>query len=117
MIFMKPLKNMNESNNMNPNFFSNIYNMLLKLANIFKNSDNKKRLKMFLDMLLLLIITCIFKIPFIFIRDIGDNCIRIFFNNNLNTLMLWGLIIELLYIIVALAFFLRTLRKWVDGLE
>lgn len=92
------------------------YDVLLTLGSIFKNSDNQKRSKLIIDILFLIIITCIIKIPFIFIRDLGDSFISVFWNNSINFLAIWGLAIEFFYIIVSLSFFINTLKKWVKNL-
>ncbi len=101
---------------MKNNFLKTYYNLLMNLKDIFIKSDNKKRVSLIKDVLILLLITCLIKIPLIFIRDIGDNLISKFLDNNLNFLAVWGLLIEIIYIIVALSFFIKTLIKWVEQL-
>lgn len=97
--------------------FQTFYDNLLSIGSILRKSDNKKRISLLLDLLLLLVVTCVLKIPFIFVRDLGDNFVNSFFQANIAVLAIWGLIIELLYVIAALAFFMNTLAKWVAGLE
>lgn len=93
-------------------WFKNFYNELIELSTILKNSEGKKKGKILLDILLLIVITCILKIPFIFVRDLGDRCIENLLNSNLSFLAIWGLFIEIAYIIVALSFFIKTFKKW-----
>lgn len=93
------------------------YNLLMDLSDIFKKSNNEKRVKLVIDLVFLIIVTCVLKIPFIFIRNLGDNIISIFFSSNIMVLAIWGLIIELIYAIVALIFFMKTLKKWINKLD
>jgi len=98
-------------------FFQNYYNELIDLSDIFKNGDRNKRIKLLLDLLLLLVVTCVLKIPFIFVRNLGDSLFGIVFNGNIMVLAIWGLVIEILYVILALSFFMKTLKKWIKGLS
>lgn len=93
------------------------YNELIELSTILKKSDGKKRIRILLDVLLLIVIACILKIPFIFIRDLGDRLFEIFSNNDIRVLAIWGLSIEIFYVIIALTFFIRTFRKWFENIE
>ena len=97
--------------------FKGFYDNLLELANIFRNSESKKRTKIILDLLFLIVIVCVLKIPFIFIRDILGNIIDLIIDNNINIKIIWGLIVELLYVVVALSFFMKTLKKWISNLQ
>lgn len=93
------------------------YNELVDLSTVLKNSDNKRRGKIIVDLLLLIAITCVIKIPFIFVRDIGDNITNVFFDNNITILALWGLVIELLYVVIALVYFVKTFEKWFTNIK
>lgn len=99
------------------NSFQNFYKDLVELSTVLKNCDSKKKMKIILDILLLIVITCVLKIPFIFIRDLGDRGVETFFNSNVNALSIWGLCIEIIYVIIALLFFIKTFRKWFKTLE
>lgn len=90
---------------------------LQDLIIIFKKSDNKKRGKLIVDILFLLVITCVLKVPFIFIRNLGDNLLGIVFDSNIKILGIWGIIIELGYLFVALSFFMKTLQKWLANIN
>ncbi len=103
--------------NKKENFFKRFYNELIDLSSIFKNGDGKKKVSILFDLLFLLFITCILKIPFIFVRDLGDNLIEMFFDNNISILALWGLVLEIAYIFVALSFFFKTFDKWMKNMK
>lgn len=99
------------------NWFKKFYNELVDLSTILKNSDGKKRTKILLDLLLLIVVTCILKIPFIFIRDLGDRLVETILNSNITILAIWGFVIEILYVIVALSFFIKTFEKWFTNMK
>ena len=101
----------------NDNWFKRFYNELVDLSTILKNSDGKKRGKILLDVLLLIVITCVLKIPFIFVRDLGDQFVGTVLQNDMTILAIWGLIIEFVYIVVALYFFVHTFEKWFQNLK
>ncbi len=94
------------------NWFKNFYTNLIELSTILKNSDGKKRSKIILDILLLIVVTCVLKIPFIFIRDLGDRAIETILESNITILALWGLMIEIVYVVIALTFFIKTFERW-----
>lgn len=98
-------------------FVKRFYHELVDLSTVLKNSDSKERSKILLDLLLLIIITCILKIPFIFLRDIGDKIIEVFFNQSISFLAIWGLLIELSYVVVALTYFVKTFEKWFTNIK
>lgn len=98
--------------NKKESWFKRFYNELVDLSTVIKNSDGKKRGKIILDLLVLIFITCILKIPFIFVRDLGDRLIETILNSNINALAIWGLVIEIVYVVVALSFFIKTFEKW-----
>ena len=97
--------------------FQGFYEALLAIGEIFRKSDNQKRSKLIMDLVFLIIITCVIKIPFIFVRDLGDSFIGTFFKGNINILAIWGLLIEISYVVAALSFFIKTLKKWVRNLD
>ncbi len=99
------------------NSFKNFYNDLIELSTIVKNSDKKKKSKILLDILLLIVVACVLKIPFIFIRDLGDKITEAFLDSNVTVLAVWGLIIEFVYVITAITFFIKTFKKWFLHLE
>lgn len=99
------------------NWFKKFYNELVDLSTILKNSDGKKRTKILLDLLLLIVVTCVLKIPFIFVRDLGDQLVETILNNDITILAVWGFVIEILYVIVALSFFIKTFEKWFRNMK
>lgn len=97
--------------------FKSFYRDLLDLSTILRESDNKKKGKILSDIFLLIVVTCLLKIPFIFVRDLGDETINGLLNNNAVFLVIWGLFIELFYALIALGFFIKTFKKWFKNLR
>ncbi len=97
------------------NVFKQFYNNLIELSFMLKNSDGKEKISILTDIILLIFVTCILKIPFIFIRDLGDRVTEVFFSSNVTILAIWGLIIEILYVILSLTFFIKTFDKWYEN--
>lgn len=99
------------------NWFKKFYNELIDLSSVLKNSDGKTRMNILLDLLLLVIVTCVLKIPFIFIRDLGDRLTETLLNSNIAVLAMWGLLNEISYVILALTFFIKTFDKWFQNIK
>ena len=85
------------------------------LLNIMSKNDLKANLKILLDILILLIFISLVKIPFIAIRNIGESLLQ-----NINfplAFNIWGFVIELVYIIVAIMIFINVFPKWFKKLK
>ena len=96
------------------NWFKDFYNTLLKVGDVFYQKDSKGKFILIRDILILFVIVCLLKLPFIFVRDILDSILNVVINENVNFLALEGLIIEILYVITALMFFKRTLKRYIE---
>ena len=79
-----------------------------------KNSS-KANAKILIDIFILLLLTCIIKIPFILVRDLGNSIFDFFASPLL--LNIWHLILELIYLVVAVTFFLNVFKKWFQHLK
>ena len=98
------------------NVFKRFYTKLVDLGGVLRKSDTQGKIKILLDLLFLAVVTCLLKIPFILIRDLGDNAIETFISEE-HVFGLWGLVIEILYVICAVFFFIKTFIKWFDKLD
>ncbi len=97
------------------NWFKDFYNTLLKVGQKLNKEDNHGKFIIIRDLLILMLVICFFKIPFIFIRDILESVFNIVSSENTLILALIGLILEIAYIILALIFFKRTLKRYIDN--
>ncbi len=79
------------------------------------HNSSKANAKILLDILILLGLTCIIKIPFILVRDLGDNMLDFFANPLM--LNIWHLVVEVFYLVVAVTFFLNVFKKWFQNLK
>ena len=85
------------------------------LLNIMSKNDFKANLKIIFDILVLLIFISLVKIPFIAIRNIGESLLQ-----NINFPLaydIWGFVIEIVYIIVAVMIFINVFPKWFKKLK
>ena len=85
------------------------------LLDIMGKNDFKANLKIIFDILILLVFISLVKIPFIAIRNIGESLLQnIDFPLAFN---IWGIAIELVYIIVAIMIFINVFPKWFKKLK
>lgn len=90
----------------------NAFNHLL---DIMSKNDLKANLKIILDIIVLLVFISLVKIPFIAIRNVGESLLQnIDFPLAFN---IWGIAIELVYIIVAIMIFINVFPKWFKKLK
>lgn len=100
-------------------FLSSSYEQLFKtirhVIDVMGQNSSKANVKILIDVFILLGLTCILKIPFILVRDLGDSTLGFFANPLLNNI--WHLIVELIYLVVAITFFLNVFKKWFQNLR
>ncbi len=101
------------------NFLISHYNQLFRVIqhviDVMSKNTAKANRKILLDVLLLILLTCVLKIPFIMVRDLGTNLLAFLAIPLLNNI--WSLIIEILYLVFAITFFLNVFRKWFQNLK
>ena len=78
-------------------------------------NDMKENAKIILDLLVLIAFICLLKIPFLFIQNIGDDLLLSF--NQPILLEIGHFILEIVYIVVALMFFMNIFNKWFSNLK
>ncbi len=91
--------------------FESIHNVVDTMS---KNTF-QENIKIILDLLVLIVIICAIKIPFLFIENIGDSLLEALENNTIN--MIWGLVIDLAYIIVTIMVFMNIFTKWFHNIK
>jgi len=98
------------------NIFNKVINKISDAIDLFMESLNNKSgkdiVKVLIEIILILFLICLLKIPFAMIRDLGSS---IFFEltfpiGNIFS-SIWAFIIEISYIIVAVIFFIKTFEK------
>lgn len=100
-------------------FLFNSYEQLFKtirhVIDVMSKNSSKANAKVLIDIFILLLLTCIIKIPFILVRDLGNSIFDFFASPLL--LNIWHLILELIYLVVAVTFFLNVFKKWFQHLK
>ncbi len=100
-------------------FLFNSYEQLFKtirhVIDVMSKNSSKANAKILIDIFILLLLTCIIKIPFILVRDLGNSIFDFFASPLL--LNIWHLILELIYLVVAVTFFLNVFKKWFQHLK
>lgn len=91
--------------------FTSIHN----LVDVMAKNDMKENAKIILDLLVLIAFICLLKIPFLFIQNIGDDLLLSF--NQPILLEIGHFILEIVYIVVALMFFMNIFNKWFSNLK
>ena len=105
-IYIKRGIDINKLNN-NYNFLNNTE----RLIKGFKNKDKDLKIKMLIDLLLMLIILFLLKAPFDLVRDIGYEYIEIISNNNIIS-TLWNLLILIGYTITLIFSFIKLIKNY-----
>ena len=91
--------------------FESIHNVVDAMS---KNSF-QENLKIIADLLVLIVIICAIKIPFLLIENIGDGIFEVLGNSTVNSI--WGLVIDLVYIVVAIMVFMNIFTKWFHNIK
>lgn len=95
--------------------FERLFASIHNLVDVMAKNDMKENAKIILDLLVLIVFICLLKIPFLFIQNIGDDLLLSF--NQPILLEIGHFILEIVYIIVALMFFMNIFNKWFSNLK
>ena len=91
--------------------FEGIHNIVESMS----HNSKKENIKIIIDLLVLIFFICLIKIPFILIRNLGESVFTIV--EIPYALEIWSLIIDIIYIIVAIMVFINIFTKWLKNLE
>lgn len=91
--------------------FEGIHNIVESMS----HNSKKENIKIIIDLLVLIFFICLIKIPFILIRNLGESVFTIV--EIPYALEIWSLIIDIIYIIVAIMVFINIFTKWFKNLE
>ena len=95
--------------------FEELFEVIHKVVDVMSKNSLEENAKIILDILILIAFVCLLKIPFVAIRDLGDSLlsytsIPVLYN-------LWGILIDIIYIIVAVFVFMNIFTKWFKNLK
>ena len=95
--------------------FEELFQVIHRVVEQMANNSFKENVKIIVDILILIFVICIIKIPFILVQNLGDSVLLAFDYPIL--LDIWVLIIDVLYIIVAIMVFMNVFTKWFKNLR
>ena len=72
-------------------------------------------IKILFDLLILIIFICLIKIPFILVRNLGDSLLSYIDFPYISEI--WGILIDLIYIVIAVIVFVNIFTKWFKNLK
>ena len=96
---------------LNKGFFNNITNTITDLSTIFKNKDSKVKRKMIIEIIYIVLILLLLKIPFDLVRDVGYDYIDLLSTNN-TYYVLWNVLFLVLYTITIFCTFIVLIRNF-----
>lgn len=101
------------------NFFTTkaegLWEIVNRIIDVMSKNSAKANGKIILDILILIFLVCIIKIPFILIRDVGERLLA--FLSIPILLNLWHFVIEILYVVLAIVVFLNIFKRWFHNLK
>ena len=95
--------------------FEELFNAIHHVVDIMSKNSFRENSKIIFNLILLIFIICLIKIPFLFVENIGDSLLQTFSNNTV--LLIWGLVIDIAYIFVAIMAFMNIFPKWFSDLK
>lgn len=103
-----------ENNGINTinNFIDSLMNSVDSFINMFKGKSSKEVVRIFLDILILIIIISIFHFPFELLEELSYDILMIFGNTiGLSLYKIWEFILDLIYFTLAIIFFFKILKE------
>ena len=96
---------------LNKGVFNNIISTITDLIAVFKNKDSKVRSKMITEIVYIVVILLLLKIPFDLVRDLGYDYLELLSTNNLYY-NLWNILFLILYTITIFCTFIVLIRNF-----
>lgn len=100
-------------------FFAEKYESLLdiihRIIDVMSKNSAKANMKIIFDILILIFLVCIIKIPFILVKDLVESLLAFLSSPFINSL--WNFIVELSYVFIAIIVFLNIFRRWFQNLK
>ena len=98
-------------NKLHKDFLNNLVDTVTEFINVFKNKDSKVKRNMIVEIIYMVILLILIKVPFDLVSDIGLDYIEIFSTNNVLR-VLWQLAFMLLYTVTLVCTLLVLLRNF-----
>ncbi len=101
------------------NFFQKNFTKLVDtihyVIDVMSKNSAKANMKIIFDLLVLIFLICLLKIPFLVIQDWGTSLLDVF--SIPLFVKIWYLIIDFIYIVVAIIAFAHIFIKWFEALK
>lgn len=94
---------------------SSLSEVIGRVIDVMSKNSVKANLKILFDILILIILVCVIKIPFILVRDWVNSLLS--FLSIPILLTLWNFVVEVLYVVVAVLVFLNIFKRWFQNLK
>ena len=95
--------------------FEELFQVIHHVIDEMGKNDFQSNLKIIVDILILIAFICLIKIPFILVRNLGDSLI---INLNITFMSgIWGLIVDIIYIVVAIIVFVNIFNKYFKNIK
>ena len=92
-------------------FFNNLMDTITEFGTLFKSKKSDVKGKMIRDIIIMVLLLVLLKIPFDFVRDIGFDYIDVLTTNN-TFYTIWNLAFLILYTIVFICTFIVLIRNF-----
>ena len=95
--------------------FEELFEVIHRVVDIMSKNSFQENIKILFDLLILIIFICLLKIPFILVRNLGDS---LFTYTSIPLISeIWGILIDLIYIVIAVMVFVNIFTKWFKNLK
>ena len=98
---------------LNANIFLRLINEITNVVEVFKNKNGKDKRKMILEIVYIILLLILIKIPFNLVCDIGLEYINVISNNKVLN-YIWNLAFLLLYTITIICTLIVLLRNFIN---
>ena len=95
--------------------FEELFQVIHRVVDSMSKNSFQENLKILFDLLILIVFICLLKIPFILVRNLGDSLFAYVSIPLISEI--WGIIIDLVYIVVAVMVFVNIFTKWFKNLK
>ena len=95
--------------------FEELFEVIHRVVDVMSKNDFKENVNIFFDLLIIIIFISLIKIPFILIQNLGDSLLS--YIDIPYSMDIWGLIVDLIYIVISVIIFANIFTKWFKNLK
>ena len=95
--------------------FEELFQVIHRVVDTMSKNSFQGNIKILFDLLILIIFICLIKIPFILVRNLGDSLLSYIDFPYISEI--WGILIDLIYIVIAVIVFVNIFTKWFKNLK